>query len=115
MPPKHTGPNSPVRRWAFAAAAAIGCIGLAWWFTQPPTRLDEDRYATALALYRACNQRSEVGLDQIETHLEEPALHLAGDDAALAAIRAIIRDARQSRWQQATEDCRDLLDSQVQR
>jgi hypothetical protein len=115
MPAKNSKPGSSAHLRMLIAVAAIGCFALAWWFMRPPIKLNKDHYATTIALYRVCNQRSEIGLDQIETLLAASDLPPGEEDASLDAILTIIADARKARWKQAAQDCRHLLDSQVQR
>lgn len=92
------------------------CIGCGiWWLGSAPVMLSEDHYAVSLALYRVCNQQNEKGLDQIETLIQSPQMQPDESDKSLGVIRAIIADARQQRWRQATISCRRLLDDQVQR
>lgn len=115
MPKHHTNPGSLAKIWLLIAVAAIGFFAVVWWFTQSPIKLREDHYAITLALYRVCNQRSEVGLNQIESILKSSVSSSDEDDSSLEAIRTIVSEARQSRWTQATQNCRHLLESQVQR
>ena len=86
----------------------------AFWLLRPaPVQLSEGQYKTTIALYRACNQRSDAGIDQIESLLAES--NTEDSSEALDAIRMIIDDARQQRWREATKNCRNLLDDQAQR
>ncbi len=95
--------------------AAVGLAVAAWWLTQPPVQLDEQQYATTIALYRVCNQQSEAGLDQIEDLLKSSGASTDNPSSSQRALQAIVADARQGRWQRATVNCRRLLDDQVQR
>lgn len=102
-------------QWIILGAVCIVVALAGWWFSQSPTKLTKDHYATTLALYRVCNQRSEEGLDQVEALLNMSSSSADDSDPALAAIQSIVADAREDRWQQAAKACRKLLDSQVQR
>jgi len=86
-----------------------------WWLMRPAVRLNENSYATTLALYRVCNQESVQGLKQIEAIVDAAGDSSSVPDPGLAAIESIIEQARQNQWRKATQDCRELLDSQVQR
>lgn len=97
-------------------ALAAVCFGLGiWWLMRPSVQLDEQSYATTLALYRVCNQKSVEGLEQIEAMVDEAVSSSSAPDAGLAAIESIIEQARRDQWGNATRDCRLLLDSQVRR
>lgn len=100
---------------AAAVLAAIAVAGVAWWLTRPPVQLNEHQYATSIALYRVCNQRSDTGLDQIEALLKSSGEPSDNPSSSHRALQAIIADARQGRWQRAAVNCRRLLDDQVQR
>jgi hypothetical protein len=106
--------------WRTKSLAVVLLAGLliaaaVWWFQRSPVALNDNQYATAIALYRVCNQRSETGLDKIEAILASPDSPRQASDKSLAAIQAIISEARRGNWQQATRRCRTLLEDQVQR
>ncbi|SMP45881.1 hypothetical protein SAMN06265222_10215 [Neorhodopirellula lusitana] len=90
----------------------VAVLGL-WWWMRPPVKLNENHYDITIALYRACNQRSAESLARIESLLAESDASM--DGPAGQAIVSIIADAKQDRWQDASRDCRTLLEQQVQR
>lgn len=114
--------SSGANPWIWRTIAlAVVVAALAYWFLpRSPIKLTEDHYAATLALYRVCNQQSTEGLDEIESWLmpDESApvdSTSQASSASLSAIQAIIDEARQSRWQDAAKQCRELLDGQVKR
>lgn len=111
----HSAGNSSAKLGAAIAVAAVTVAGMAWWLTRPPVQLNEHQYATSIALYRVCNQRSDTGLDQIEALLKSSGAASDNPSSSHRALQAIIADARQGRWQRAAVNCRRLLDDQVQR
>ncbi|QDS92419.1 hypothetical protein FF011L_11620 [Roseimaritima multifibrata] len=101
--------------WRLVVCVLLVGVAAIWWLSRPPVKLDDNQYATTIALYRICNQRSDAGLDQIELLLEASLEESGQVDAAVKAMQRIIEDGREGHWQQATADCRLLLDSQVKR
>lgn len=90
-------------------------IALGFWLTQSKVKLTEEHYATAIALYRVCNQRSLEGLQEIETAMLSMDPSPDSSDPSAEAILTIIHDAKAERWEAAAQNCRTLLDDQVQR
>lgn len=102
-------------KW-FSIGSVVALLGiLLWWFSPSETQLDDNGYATTLALYRVCNQQNSDGLAQIEALLNPDQTELASSDKGRTAIEAIISQAKRNRWQEAARDCRRLLESQVKR
>lgn len=112
------GKPEPRSIWTVSQAIAlVACIiiAAAWLLTRPHVKLNESHYATTLALYRVCNQQSREGLEKVAECLATSDPRSAESETSFEAILAIIDKARQEHWQRAAEDCRRLLDQQVQR
>ncbi|MEM0924907.1 MAG: hypothetical protein AAGJ83_02610 [Planctomycetota bacterium] len=77
--------------------------------------LDPGGYEIAMALYRVCNQRSDVGLDQLEIKLREYELASGPNQEQASELRAIVSEARDGNWESALRSCRKLLEDQVER
>jgi hypothetical protein len=80
-----------------------------------PVSLTDDQYRATIALYRVCNQRDAEGLAAIEQRLRAADDGGVAADEATAVIEAVIQLAREGEWDRATEDCRILMEDQVQR
>ena len=103
------------QRYGLGLALTACLVAGVWWLNRPPVQLSEQHYAVMLALYRICNQRSLDGLQKVEATIALPDSPSNESVASLKAIQAIISDARQEHWAEATQSCRQLLDQQVQR
>ena len=90
-------------------------IAVGFWLTRSTVELSQDHYATAIALYRVCNQRSTEGLQQIETMMQSVQPAPDPSDPSVEAIRSIMAQAKVDRWEAAAKECRSLLDDQIQR
>lgn len=96
-------------------ALAAFTIAIAWWSMRPPIELSDHSYDVTLALYRVCNQRSDEGLAKIESELAAKVADGQTPSAAEKAIQAILDQAKSGHWEDATDDCRRLMDDQVRR
>jgi hypothetical protein len=97
-----------VRRLGIAAVVLViaGCGG--------PAQIgpDEDCFKAVDALYTAVTARNPKLLDQCEQHLQ--GLKTAGKlpEAAFNSLSAIVRKARDGKWQPAAEDLSDFMKGQ---
>lgn len=99
--------------WLIPVSVVVIAVG--FWLTRSTVELTEEHYATAIALYRVCNQRSVEGLQEIETVMQSMEPSPDSSDPSVQAILSIIHDAKAERWEAAAQNCRTLLDDQVQR
>lgn len=104
--------NSGAKPWIWISLIVFLLAVASIWLMRPsPVVMDEDGYQVAMALYKVCNQRNEAGLDQIEERLSD----MEPESQQVAALELVLSDARSGEWESALEDCRKLLDDQVDR
>lgn len=108
-----TSGNSALTIGTALAAVLIVVVAVLWWRANKPVPLTEHQYATTMALYRVCNQRSVEGLHQVESLLEASDEGSSETDRSIEAIRSIIRSGRAEQWEAASAECRQLLEDQV--
>jgi len=75
--------------------------------------LSPEGYASAKALYSACNLKSEPRLQKIEAHVEQAVSENEMTDQEAAWIRDVIAMARDSQWEEATSAARQMMQDQV--
>ncbi|OYP29412.1 hypothetical protein [Rhodopirellula sp. MGV] len=95
---------------AFAVAVTVGIIAYML-FPENSVTLSKPGFDITLALFRTCNQNSDVGLVKVEALVMQMQDQLHEEERQ--AIGSIISSARAGEWQAAQIDCRRLLDSQV--
>ena len=99
--------SAPPTNASAVKAIAVVCVLLVGaWLLWPdsPTRIDDDQYDIAIALYRVCNQQDVEGLKQIDEKLP------AGD----GPLRATVDMALEGDWKAAMRQSRQILEDQVQ-
>ncbi|TWT70716.1 hypothetical protein [Crateriforma conspicua] len=99
--------------WLWISIAAVLLIGLAVSFWPSTTPLSDDGYDLTMALYNACNRRSEVAIEQLQDQVETKASAGQLSTDATSALRSVIDDAKAGRWQPAMVRCRELMDDQI--
>lgn len=75
--------------------------------------LSPQGYASAKALYSACNLKSETRLQKIEAHVEQAVSEKQMTDQEAAWIGDVIAMARDSQWEEATSAARQMMQDQV--
>ncbi len=109
-------PNQSVKSirktWLLVAAIAICLLAFLSW-PRSTVELSDHGYDLTNALYRACNQQSIEGISKIEQLIGESEPELSAQSHAV--LTSIISQAKSGRWKEATVECRQALDDQVQR
>lgn len=98
---------------ACCLVATLVAIGIYW--SQRKIELDDRGYDITLALYRICNQKSDVGLAQIATMLDEQNSVILLSDGSRSALTQIVNKAKMGDWAEAQSLTRRVLDDQVKR
>ena len=110
-----------VMHWAVAGCLLVVVAVVGVWLLVPRrVKLSAHGYDVTIALYRACNQKSLAGLDQVQAMIADESKADAGeadesDRNGADSIREIIAVAKSGQWQQASEACRKLMEDQVER
>ncbi|MFG0290105.1 MAG: hypothetical protein ACF8CQ_18135 [Rhodopirellula sp. JB044] len=114
--PRRTDPsptNSTSRKIAVALLAVVCAVGIGWWLSRKPVELNENEYDLTLAFYRVCNQQSLKGLQKIEDQINESFPDDAPRSDAQSALIAMVEQAKQGHWREASVAARQALDDQV--
>jgi len=112
-------PTPPGARFGKTVPIVLACLLLlglaAWWYSQSSPKLSERHYDMTLALYRICNQQDADALQRFEAKVLKTSED-EGDVGTLPpSLQGILDDARSGNWERAMLECREVMDSQIQR
>ncbi len=116
MSKQRSSPGSSKQYGAIASGFAVTVVVIAAFFwPHTPVELNDHGYDLTTALYRVCNQQSVDGLAKVEQLMAENDADSPLNSASRGTLDSIIAQAKLGRWKQASIDCRQALDDQVQR
>ncbi|MCC9603982.1 hypothetical protein LOC67_25805 [Stieleria sp. JC731] len=97
---------------AFATLAVVG-FALYFFFPKSEIVLSKPGYDITLALFRTCNQSSDIEVARIEQLVQRMRNQLQAEE--VSAIESILAFAKDGQWKTADLACRQLLEAQISR
>ena len=93
-----------------AVAIVIALVVSIWWLNRGYGEVSRQTYEISMALYSACQSKSEDRLSKIEQLLDE-----AGEipENERRWVEAIISRARDDNWESAANNARQMMEDQV--
>ena len=92
------------------AALVIALVVSIWWLNRGYGEVSRQTYEFSMALYSACQSKSEERLSGIEKLLSEAS---ESPENERRWIEAIISRARDDNWESATNHARRMMEDQV--
>ena len=86
---------------------------VSWYLWPRKIELTDDSYQIGIALYRACNQRDEQGLEKIQAMLDELRNHNRPGELAIRHLQGIVDEAKSGDWRSAMIHARSALEDQA--
>ncbi|MEO9590104.1 hypothetical protein [Rhodopirellula bahusiensis] len=109
-------PGNEGNPWIKWACIAIAVVGLAFYF-YPRSRveLDDQGYDASVALYRICNQKDTESLQTVAEQVAQWQTEGKLSEQSHASLQRVIDLADEGDWNQASRECRRMMEDQVQR
>ncbi|KLU07426.1 putative transmembrane protein [Rhodopirellula islandica] len=100
-------------KWACSAVVVLGL--LLFFYPREKVELNDQGYDASVALYRICNQKDGTSLQKVADQIVQWRSDGTLSEQSHSSLQRVIELASAGDWRQASRECRQMMEDQVQR